>query len=495
MQHGDLASVPTATLHSKGVTSLAAPADIWERIRRGYAIPDLEGPLVHQHEQWYLDRPDYLTRMTERSRMYLFHIVEELQLRGMPTELALLPYIESGFNPRALSSAKAAGLWQFIPSTGKDFDLRQNALRDDRRNIIESTRAALDFLQQLHDQFGDWQLALAAYNWGPGNVQRAIAKNEAAGLGTSYSDLDMPAETRNYVPKLQAVKNIIGDPKAFAAELPDIGNHPYFDIVTIKQDIDVAQAARLADVSLDDFKALNPSQHKPIIFAAGTPQILLPWRNAEIFQRNLARTDPASLASWTTWVAPRTMTPAQVASDVGMTEEDLRQINNIPRNVRIRQGSTLLVARQSNAPARADQNVVDNAHVAFAPPENTLRRTLLRAQRGDTIATLAQRYDLPAATVARWNKARPGTHLAPGRSVVVYLPAGTQAVARTTPSHTSRQVASRHAGRAAPGKQRVAQAKAPTKAATKTPVKVAQKAQHAPAKSSPVVVASKQRRK
>ena len=276
--------IPTAPLQpisasqaaARGVAQLAPPADLWERIRRGFAMQNLQGNLVQDREQWYATRPDYILRMTERSRKYLFHIVEELELRGMPTELALLPFIESAFNPQAVSSAKAAGMWQFIPSTGKFFELKQNVFRDDRRDVLASTRAALDYLQKLYGMFGDWQLALAAYNWGEGSVGRAIAKNQRSGQGVTYSDLSMPNETRLYVPKLQAVKNIIANPQVYNVDLPVIENHPYFQTVMIKRDIDVALAAKLADVPLDDFKALNPSANRPVILGANSPQILLP---------------------------------------------------------------------------------------------------------------------------------------------------------------------------------------------------------------------------
>ena len=187
----------------------AARVDLWDRVRRGFSMPDLDNELVRENERWYASRPDYVARMTERGSRYLFYIVEELDKRGMPTELALLPFIESAYNPQAMSVARASGMWQFVPSTGRNFELKQNVFRDDRRDVLASTRAALDYLQKLYAMFGDWQLALAAYNWGEGSVQRAIARNQRAGLPTDYASLRMPAETKGYVPKLQAVKNIV----------------------------------------------------------------------------------------------------------------------------------------------------------------------------------------------------------------------------------------------------------------------------------------------
>ncbi|HMN21859.1 MAG TPA: transglycosylase SLT domain-containing protein [Ottowia sp.] len=454
-QPGVMPPVEVTELHAPEVAALSAPNDLWERIRRGFAMPDLDTELVRKQEQWYVSRPDYIGRMVERSRLYLFHVVEELELRGMPTELALLPYIESAFNPQAISSAKAAGLWQFMPATGNDFELRQNMLRDDRRDVLASTRAALDYLQMLHDMFGDWHLALAAYNWGQGNVGRAIERNRTAGLPTGYVDLTMPAETANYVPKLQAVKNIIARPDALGAVLPVIGNHPFFDTVDITRDIDVEVAARLAEVRLEDFRALNPSQRKPIIFAAGTPQVLLPWDNAAVFKKNLAATDPATIASWTAWVAPATLPTREAAQRVGMDEAALRELNAIPRGMLIRKGSTLLVARNGHTPAAVASQVVDNAQLSVAP-EVVLRRTTVRAQKGDTIARLAARYDLPAATVAGWNKASANTPLRAGRGVVVYLPVRASSTARAVPPARAkaRRTGRASARRAAPAHAR-----------------------------------------
>ena len=401
------------------------PKELWDRIRRGFAMPDLQSDLVTDREQWYSTRPDYIQRMTERSSKYLFHIVEELERRQMPTELALLPFIESAFNPQAVSSAKAAGMWQFMPATGKYFDLKQNAFRDDRRDVLASTRAALNYLQKLYGMFGDWHLALAAYNWGEGSVGRAIARNQKAGLGTGYMDLNMPAETRLYVPKLQAVKNIVANPQGFRTELPLIENHPYFQQVQLGRDIDVVLAAKLADVRIDDFKALNPSAHRPIIIASGTPQILLPWNNATIFQRNFEAYSQGQYASWTAWTAPSTLSPGDAAKRVGMTEADLRAVNNIPPRMLIKAGSTLLVPRSSKVENDVASHVADNAQVSLAP-EIVTRRTTIKARKGETVATIAKRYSLSAVSVAEWNSVSASSAFKLGHQVVVFLPVKAQ---------------------------------------------------------------------
>lgn len=398
-----------------------AHADLWARIRSGFRMNDLADQHVISQEQFYGSKPQYIARMTERSTKYMYHIVEELERRQMPTELALLPFIESAFNPQAVSSAKAAGMWQFIPSTGKFFDLKQNAFRDDRRDVLQSTRAALDYLQKLHGMFGDWHLALAAYNWGEGSVGRAIKKNQASGLGTSYSDLNMPNETRQYVPKLQAMKNIVADPGRFNAQLPNIANHPYFQSVNLSRDMDVQLAARLAEMKIDDFRALNPSANKPVMLASGTPQILLPWDNADTFMRNL-QSHRGQSASWTAWRVPATMKAADAAKRVGMDEAQFRSINNIPPRMLIKAGSTLLVPRGSRTEQDVSAQVADNAQISLAP-EIVLRKTTVKARKGDTVASIASRFRVSGAQVAQWNKVSASASFKANQGVVMYLPA------------------------------------------------------------------------
>ena len=375
------------------VATLNLPNDLWERIRKGYQMPDLEGDLANDRTQWYAAKPDYLQRMTERSNKYLYHIVEELEARKMPTELALLPFIESAFNPQAVSSARASGMWQFMPKTGKSFDLKQNAFRDDRRDVQASTRAALDYLERLHKMFGDWHLALAAYNWGEGNVGKAIARNKRAGLPTGYTDLNMPMETRMYVPKLQAMKNIVGNPPQYGVVLPSIPNHPYFQSVPLPRDMDVSVAAKLADISVDDFKALNPSASRPVLLAAGTSAILLPWDNAEVFQRNYEASSISRMASWTAWIAPSTMKVADAAKRVNMNEADFRTVNNIPPRMLIKAGSALLVTRSAGMLGDVTAQVADNGHLDLSPEAVAKRKAAAKTGKNTKATTTASAKD------------------------------------------------------------------------------------------------------
>jgi len=428
------AGMPTDPLRPDTTLNLDdrnASMDLWGRVRRGFAMPVLESELVRDHERWYASRPDYVQRMVGRANRYLYHVVDEVERRQMPSELALLPFIESAFNPQAMSSARASGMWQFMPATGKDYELKQNLFRDDRRDLLASTRAALDYLQRLHRMFGDWHLALAAYNWGEGNVQRAIKRNISAGLPTDYLSLKMPDETRNYVPKLYAVRNIVAAPEALGLTLPVIENHPYFVSVPLQRDVDVAVAARLAEIPLSDFQALNPSMNKPVILAAGTPQVLLPYHNASRFMHNLER-HRGPLATWTAWVVPRTMRPADAARHTGMSESSLREINRIPQRMLVKGGSTLLVPRSQAREQDVSESVADNAMMALAPDLPPMRRLVLKAGKRDTVASVARRYKVSASQVAQWNKVGTSAKFRRAQSIVVFVPvkSSRQAVAK-----------------------------------------------------------------
>ena len=411
----------TIDLDHSSVDSLAgAQADLWVRIRAGFQLPDLDDDLVQTQLNWYTSRPDYVQRMTDRSQKYLYHIVAALETRHMPTELALLPFVESAYNPQALSVAKAAGMWQFVPDTGRDYKLKQNMFQDQRRDVLASTDAALDHLSRLHDMFGDWYLALAAYNWGEGNVQRAIARNQAAGLPTDYLSLKMPAETRNYVPKLQAVKDIIAHPELYGLTLPAIPNRPYFVTVKTSHDIDVDVAARLAGLSLDEFKALNPSFKQPLIVGSSGSPILLPFDNAQSFEKNLKSYD-GQLSSWTTYTVTNRETPAALAQRIGVDVETLVSINKIPTGMRLCSGSTLLVPKNADSDEDISADVVENAVLSVEPDLPDTHKVFLRVKRTESVAQIALRYGVSISQVQNWNRTRK-TMFKPGQVVLLHLP-------------------------------------------------------------------------
>jgi len=381
--------------------------DVWERIRRGFKMPDLHGRFVDNSTRWYAGQRDYIERMSSRASLYLFHIVEEIEKRGMPTELALLPFVESAMQPEAESHAKAAGLWQFIPSTGKIYQLEQNQWKDERRDVLESTRAALDYLQKLYNDFGDWQLALAAYNCGEGCIGRAVARNRAQRKPANYASLRLPRETQHYVPKLQAIKNIVRDPQRFDIALPAIHNEPYFAVVRKTRDIDVNTAARLAEMPVDEFRALNPSFNRPVIVGATQSRILLPADRADTFIGNLAAYESTGqpLASWTTHVMRPNESIAQLAERVGISEAALREANRIPPKFRITPGSTLLIPRDETM---EDDIAAEKLRASFAlvPEQANLRQITYRVKRGDTVYSVARRWNVQADDIVAWNRLR-----------------------------------------------------------------------------------------
>ncbi len=467
--------------------------DLWARIRRGFQMPDLQGDLVDAQVNWYAQRPDYVQRMTDRSQKYLYYIVEELESRNMPTELALLPFIESAFNPQALSVAKAAGMWQFVPDTGRTFNLKQNMWQDERRDVLASTEAALDYLSRLHDMFGDWYLALAAYNWGEGNVQRAIARNQAAGLPTDYASLRMPNETRNYVPKLQAVKNIVMNPQMYGLALPSIPNHPYFVSVTTSRDIDVEMAAKLANMSLDEFRALNPSFKKPVILGATQPQILLPFDNASAFERNLKAYN-GQLSSWTTYTVTERTRPAALAEKLGVDPDTLLSVNKIPAHMRLKPGSTLLVPRGDDDDEDISADIAEGAVLAMEPDVPDTRKMLIRIRRKQSFAAVADRYHVSVAQLRAWNKTRRDTAL-PGQLIVLHVPVGKplpaepgpQRIATTIPADTHVEKVDTRAAEAKTVKK---VAKSGAKAAARSEKAVASKGHHGVGKAKVAAASS-----
>ncbi len=395
--------------------------DLWARIKDGYAMPDIESEYTAAHEEWYASRPDYVKRMVERSQKYLFHVVEEVQKRGMPTEIALLPMIESAFNPQANSRSHASGIWQFVPSTGKTFGLKQNWWVDNRRDVTAATGAALDYLQKLHGMFGTWDLALAAYNAGEGTVQRAIDRNRRQGLPTDYQSLKLPPETRNYVPKLQAIKNIVSDPEKFGLTLNSIPNRPYFARVTTPKQIDARLAAQLAEISYEEFCSLNPSYNRPVITSTGEKhQILLPVWAADRFAENLADYDKP-LTSWQTYNAKRGERMDHIAQKFGMNVSQLRYVNGLSPSNRLRNSQAMLVPAVYKGKPISDASEIQSDTINAAEMENnntidqtsenepTSRHAVIhKVRNGETLQILAKKYNTDTKTLMSINHLKNG---------------------------------------------------------------------------------------
>ncbi len=382
--------------------------DLWDRIRNGLKLGHLANPRVAGHEAAFASEPEYLARIVERSRRYLYHIVEEVEKRGMPMEIALLPIVESAFNPKAYSRARASGIWQFMPATGRDYGLQQNWWHDQRRDVHAATDAALDYLQSLHRRFNSWELALASYNSGEGRVGRAIAYNRARGLPTDFSRLQLPAETRNYVPKLIAVRNIVRNPERFGLSLAYIPNKPYFAVVSTSKHIDLKRAAEFAEIPMDEFAALNPAFNRPVITGMAARNILVPAETADIFRAKLENPDQP-LVSWRTQKLARGEALEKVAHRFGISSSELKEVNGIPSSKRIAGGGTILV------PVTDDVNQ-EVAHFDHQfTPEASLAAPYARSgsvshvvKRGETLSKIARRYGVSTSTLQAWNGLKKG---------------------------------------------------------------------------------------
>jgi membrane-bound lytic murein transglycosylase D len=371
--------------------------DLWERIQKGFVLDDIDGPLVTKAEDWYSTRPDYVARMIERSRRYLYYIAVEVERRNMPLEIALLPMIESAYNPMAYSRSRASGIWQFIPSTGKLYGLKQNWWLDERRDVVAATESALDYLEKLYVEFGDWFLALAAYNCGEGAVHRAIAANEKRHKPTDYLSLKLPAETKSYVPKLQAIKNIVRDPGRYNLVLGDMPDAPYFAVVHTTKKMDVKAAADLAEMPLDDFLSLNPQHNRPVIAGADEATILLPYDKAELFAAKLELMDQP-MVTWQAYRLKANETLPQVAARFGLPLETLRTVNGIGPRAKVPVGHALLVPSQ--APSDATVASLQNTVFTAIPSGRSFYH---RVRKGETLTSIAAHYDVTPQQLRAWN--------------------------------------------------------------------------------------------
>ena len=330
---------------------------VWAHLRGEFRMSEVNPELVRRHESKFVSSSAYFKRTIERSRPYMYHISNEVAKRNMPAEIALLPFIESAYVTKAKSHVGASGLWQFMPATGRHYGLEQTPLYDGRHDIYAATDAALNYLQYLHGLFGDWSLALAAYNWGEGNVGRAVNRARAQGLEPVYENLRMPNETRNYVPKLLAVRNIVNNPEYFGMSFADLDNKPFFKAVDIDQPIDLSAAVRLADISQAEFDALNPAFKSPVYIPKSGRKLLLPATAIATFERNYKKADRASLLSWDVYTPYADTTLSSIAAETGMSTAELKRLNGLSKES-VAAGRSLLIAKNrfSGSPAAVPAN-------------------------------------------------------------------------------------------------------------------------------------------
>ena len=394
-------------------------SDLWDRIRKGYSLPVSKHERVQREISWFARNQEYLTRVNERASYYLYDIVAEVERRNMPLEIALLPVVESAFQPFAYSHGRASGIWQFIPGTGRKYGLSQTWWYDGRRDIHASTRAALDYLEKLNKDFdGDWMLALAAYNTGEGNVAKAIRKNKSRGKATDFFSLDLPRETRMYVPKLLAIAAIVKDPDFYAIKLDPIPNKPYFQTVTIDSQLDLALAADLANISMEEFYLLNPAFNRWATDPAGPHRILLPVDNVATFEKGLAEHPASERIKWIRHKIKNGEAIGSIARKYNTTVELIRKVNNLRSNsISAGKSLTIPVATQDLA-FYSKSNDQRLKSIKSTPRGGEKEAYVVRD--GDTLWDISRKYNVSSRQLAKWNGMAPRDTLKVGQTLVVW---------------------------------------------------------------------------
>ena len=398
----------------------AAPTDVWQRIREGFSLADTEDhPRLQRELDWYARHPDYMQRVAERATPYMYYVIDTIEENNLPSELALLPIVESAFQPFAYSHGRAAGIWQFIPSTGRRFGLEQNWWYDGRRDVHAATQAAVDLLETLNQQFdGDWLLALAAYNSGSGTVKKAIRRNQQRGKPTDFWSLDLPRETRAYVPKLLALKKLVADPAAYELELQAIPNEPYFARVELNSQIDLALAAEMAEISLDELYRLNPGYNRWATAPDGPHHLLIPLQNVDTFAANLEALPPEQRIRWIRHQIRPGDTLSTIAVKYNTSITTIKQVNGMRGNfLRAGRSLTIPVASQSAASYRLSES--QRVKKLQNTPRNGVKVVHI-IQPGDTFWDLAQLHKVNVRALAKWNGMAPRDPLTPGQKLVIW---------------------------------------------------------------------------
>ena len=413
--------VSTHPEHSLILEKAAAqPAELWQRIREGFALPEMNNQHVDHYEKWYSARPEYLARLTDRASKYLHFIVEQVDARGIPLEIALLPAIESAFNPRAYSRARAVGVWQFIGSTGRQYGLKQNWWYDGRRDIYSATGAALDYLEKLHKEFnGDWFLALAAYNAGEGRVGRAIKYNRKRGISSDYSNLHrLKLETRRYVPKLIAFRNLIRSPEKYGLNLKPLPNKAYFSPVSLGSQIDLTIISRNTSLSENELRWLNPGFKRWATDPAGPHRLLVPVEKKAEVEQLIAALPVDKRLLWKRHTIREGENLGQIARRYGISIAAIQSTNRI-RGTLIRAGKSLLIPLSSSRFVAHSSNT-RRLHKSNPPTTVKNDGKIHRVRNGDTLWAIAQRYDVYINELARWNSIHRAALLHPGQKILIY---------------------------------------------------------------------------
>lgn len=410
-------------------------ATVWDRMLSLYALPEIDNARIDREVNFYLRNPEYLSRVQQRAEPYLFFILNEIEAKNIPGELALLPVIESAFRPDAESPAQASGLWQFIPPTGRLYGLEQNSWYDGRRDIIESTKAATTFLKQLSEEFNnDWLLALASYNAGKGNIKHAIDKNISRGQPTDYWSLDLNSETAAYVPRLLAVAKIFANPDKYHVNLHQIPNAPYFELVDVKSQIDLGKAAELAQTPLDDFLKLNPGFNRWSTAPDGPHRLLVPVEKADTFKEKLAELSHHERIKWEHHTVGNKESLKSIARSHHTTVEQIKEVNHIDSDA-VSKGETLLIPMSyKSIKGHEEPAVASNEPQAPAKPQVQVSSQAYTVKKGDTLWSIAQRFSVDKDDILNWNKLSSKSPLKSGQKLTIKKTGGNVQVASTAPS-------------------------------------------------------------
>ena len=402
----------------------APPRDLWERISKGYqlALPTNQ-QRIEQQLRWYKKHPLHLRRVSDRAKRYIYYVTEQLDQQNLPLELALLPIIESAYDPFAYSNGRASGMWQFIPSTGRAFQLEQQWWYDGRRDVIASTQAAIRYLQQLNKRFdGDWLVTLAAYNAGQGTVSRAIRKNKQQGKAIDFWSLDLPKETRSYVPKLLALANIVANPSRYNVALPSIPNRPYFAVVNTQSQLDLAQAAKMADIGMDELYKLNPGFNRWATPPNGPHRLLVPLSQRAQFQQKLSQLPIKERIHWQRYRIKPGDSLILIAKRFNTDISTIRYVNQLQSN-KIRAGKTLMIPTASEQ--RQHYQLSAEQRVAKLqqrrPNQRRSQRVVHTVEAGDSLWKLARRYKVSVNQLTQWNSIAPRDVLKLGQQLSVWL--------------------------------------------------------------------------